>query len=265
MNIALLFGVFFLLIMLSVPIGVALGVATSLTICLTSNIGPVMVAQKAFTGLDSFTLIAIPFFMLAGNLMALGGIARRIDQCRVLLGLQLPIPSVTVGIGAVLAVGVGALKVEPAQGACFAHSRLGGTDVSDKFIKAHAVSGCCQKRGGAVAQEKFARLHRIEAGGKVVAAVYVDIDKSGADVRAVGVNALGTVGRRDLAALADRQNSIALGDDHTVKEDSRFQNDLGIFYNFFSHDMHLSSQNIIHNNYTIRAKKCKEEKPLFEK
>ena len=78
MNILLLFGGFFVLIMLSVPIGVALGVATSLTICLTSNIGPVMVAQKAFTGLDSFTLIAIPFFMLAGNLMALGGIARRI-------------------------------------------------------------------------------------------------------------------------------------------------------------------------------------------
>ncbi|MEA4992785.1 MAG: TRAP transporter large permease [Oscillibacter sp.] len=78
MNIALLFGVFFVLVMLSVPIGVSLGVATSLTIILTSNIGPIMVAQKAFTGLDSFTLIAIPFFMLAGNLMALGGIARRI-------------------------------------------------------------------------------------------------------------------------------------------------------------------------------------------
>ncbi|WP_369283319.1 TRAP transporter large permease [Oscillibacter sp. GMB15532] len=78
MNIALLFGVFFVLVMLSVPIGVSLGVATSLTIVLTSNIGPIMVAQKAFTGLDSFTLIAIPFFMLAGNLMALGGIARRI-------------------------------------------------------------------------------------------------------------------------------------------------------------------------------------------
>lgn len=78
MNITLLFGVFFVLVMLSVPIGVSLGVATSLTIILTSNIGPIMVAQKAFTGLDSFTLIAIPFFMLAGNLMALGGIARRI-------------------------------------------------------------------------------------------------------------------------------------------------------------------------------------------
>lgn len=78
MNILLLFGVFFVLIMLSVPIGVALGVATSLTHLPDQQLGPVMVAQKAFTGLDSFTLIAIPFFMLAGNLMALGGIARRI-------------------------------------------------------------------------------------------------------------------------------------------------------------------------------------------
>ena len=91
MNILLLFGVFFVLIMLSVPIGVALGVATSLTICLTSNIGPVMVAQKAFTGLDSFTLIAIPFFMLAGNLMALGGIARRIVNLADAAVVSLPV------------------------------------------------------------------------------------------------------------------------------------------------------------------------------
>lgn len=78
MNIALLFGLFFVMVMLSVPIGVSLGLATSLTIIFTSDIMPVMVAQKAFTGLDTFTLLAIPFFMLAGNLMAYGGIARRI-------------------------------------------------------------------------------------------------------------------------------------------------------------------------------------------
>lgn len=78
MNIALLFGVFFVLVMLSVPVGVSLGLATSVTIIFTSNISPVLVAQKAFTGLDTFTLLAIPFFMLAGNLMAYGGIARRI-------------------------------------------------------------------------------------------------------------------------------------------------------------------------------------------
>ncbi len=78
MNIAVLFGIFFVLVMLSVPIGVSLGVATSVTMVFFSNISLTMIAQKAFTGLDSFTLLAIPFFMLAGNLMALGGIARRI-------------------------------------------------------------------------------------------------------------------------------------------------------------------------------------------
>lgn len=78
MNIAVLFGIFFVLVMLSVPIGVSLGVATSVTMVFFSDISLTMIAQKAFTGLDSFTLLAIPFFMLAGNLMALGGIARRI-------------------------------------------------------------------------------------------------------------------------------------------------------------------------------------------
>lgn len=94
MNIALLFIIFFTLILLSVPIGVSLGVATSVTLLLTSKIGTVIIAQKAFTGLDSFTLLAIPFFMLAGNLMALGGIARRIvNMCDALVG------KVTGGLG----------------------------------------------------------------------------------------------------------------------------------------------------------------------
>jgi len=78
MNIAVLFGIFFILVMLSVPIGVSLGVATSVAMFFFSSTPLTMIAQKAFTGLDSFTLLAIPFFMLAGNLMALGGIARRI-------------------------------------------------------------------------------------------------------------------------------------------------------------------------------------------
>ena len=87
MNITLLFVIFFTLILLSVPIGVSLGVATSVTLLLTSHIDTVLIAQKAFTGLDNFTLLAIPFFMLAGNLMALGGIARRIvNMCDALVG-----------------------------------------------------------------------------------------------------------------------------------------------------------------------------------
>ena len=87
MNILLLFVVFAIMIMLSVPIGVSLGTATAITIIFTSNIDPILIAQKAFTGLDSFSLLAIPFFMMAGNLMAHGGIARRIvNMADVLVG-----------------------------------------------------------------------------------------------------------------------------------------------------------------------------------
>lgn len=52
MNIAVLFGIFFVLVMLSVPIGVSLGVATSVTMVFFSDISLTMIAQKAFTGLE---------------------------------------------------------------------------------------------------------------------------------------------------------------------------------------------------------------------
>ena len=62
---------------ISLPIGIAMGLATMLCLVFATNIDPIMVAQNAFTGIDSFSLMAIPFFMLAGNLMSGGGIAKR--------------------------------------------------------------------------------------------------------------------------------------------------------------------------------------------
>jgi len=87
MTVALLFTAFLVLLMLSVPIGISLGAATAITIITASDVNPILLAQRIFAGLDSFTLLAIPFFMLAGNLMAHGGIARRIVAlCDVLVG-----------------------------------------------------------------------------------------------------------------------------------------------------------------------------------
>ena len=63
---------------LSLPVGIALGFATMLTLVLATNIDPIMVTQCAVAGLDSFTLMAIPFFMLAGNFMRYGGISKRL-------------------------------------------------------------------------------------------------------------------------------------------------------------------------------------------
>ena len=78
MSIVILFVSFFVLIFLTVPVGFAIGAAMLITLVTSSNISLAMIAQNAVAGVDSFPLLAIPFFMLAGNLMSSGGIAKRL-------------------------------------------------------------------------------------------------------------------------------------------------------------------------------------------
>ncbi|MGN9164365.1 TRAP transporter large permease [Tissierellaceae bacterium HCP3S3_D8] len=73
-----LFGIFFVLIFLTVPIGYAIGISTLLSLIIYSDIPLLMISQNSIAGVDSFPLLAIPFFMLAGNLMSSGGIAKRL-------------------------------------------------------------------------------------------------------------------------------------------------------------------------------------------
>ena len=61
------------------PIGISTGIATALSMMIfTPDIPLQLIAQKAITALESFPLLAIPFFMFAGNLMGAGGISRRL-------------------------------------------------------------------------------------------------------------------------------------------------------------------------------------------
>ncbi len=78
MSAAVLFGSFFVLLLLTVPIGYAIGISSLIAIYYFSDIPLIIIAQKSITGVDSFPLLAIPFFMLAGNLMSSGGIAKRL-------------------------------------------------------------------------------------------------------------------------------------------------------------------------------------------
>ncbi|MGH6885197.1 MAG: TRAP transporter large permease [Geminicoccales bacterium] len=72
--------------MLGVPIAVALGIA-SLVTALSLGLPLLIVAQRMANGVNSIPLLAIPFFILAGNIMAEGGIAQRlVDFARVLVG-----------------------------------------------------------------------------------------------------------------------------------------------------------------------------------
>jgi len=74
----ILFGVFAALILINVPVAVSLGLATIVAIYATETVPLIVVAQRLFTATDSFPLMAIPFFMIAGALMEKGGISGRL-------------------------------------------------------------------------------------------------------------------------------------------------------------------------------------------
>jgi tripartite ATP-independent transporter DctM subunit len=69
---------FVLLLVIDVPIAVAIAMATFLCIVASGGDATYTVALKMANGIDSFTLLAIPFFILSGLLMGQGGIARRL-------------------------------------------------------------------------------------------------------------------------------------------------------------------------------------------
>ncbi|TDT61906.1 TRAP transporter large permease [Fonticella tunisiensis] len=69
---------FVVFVVLGLPIAVVLGLSSAIALALTSNIPLAVVAQRMFTATDSFPLMAIPFFMIAGALMERGGISRRL-------------------------------------------------------------------------------------------------------------------------------------------------------------------------------------------
>ncbi len=90
-SIVVLFVVFFLLLSLRVPVAIGIGLAAAGALLLVMNPLPALttVAQRMTTGVDSFPLLAIPLFILAGDLMNQGGIARRMIRFAKALAGQL--------------------------------------------------------------------------------------------------------------------------------------------------------------------------------
>jgi len=87
MDLVILFGVLFGFLIIGAPIGVCLGIGTLAVMMFTTDMAPVLLAQACFTGLDTFTLLAIPFFCVAGDFMMFGGISKRLlSLCNALVG-----------------------------------------------------------------------------------------------------------------------------------------------------------------------------------
>ena len=78
MTIAVLFGSFALLLLLTVPIGIAIGLSTLATIIYSGTLPVEFLAKELITSVDSFPLMAVPFFILAGEIMGKGGISERL-------------------------------------------------------------------------------------------------------------------------------------------------------------------------------------------
>ncbi len=75
------------LLVIGTPIAFALGISGAIYVLAETRLPPLVVFQRMFTGVDSFPFMAIPFFMLAGALTNVGGLADRIiNFSRVLVG-----------------------------------------------------------------------------------------------------------------------------------------------------------------------------------
>ena len=85
-------GIIFVTLAVGFPIGLSIGLgsAVGMVIIMPQMSSMMVSAQKMFQSVNSFSLLAIPFFVLAGNLMNFGGIARRLVGCAQLIAHRLP-------------------------------------------------------------------------------------------------------------------------------------------------------------------------------
>jgi C4-dicarboxylate transporter DctM subunit len=77
MNAAIIFGLLIALMLTGMPISIALGLTVLTFLFFMTQVPIESVALKLFTGIDKFEIMAIPFFILAGNFLTHGGVARR--------------------------------------------------------------------------------------------------------------------------------------------------------------------------------------------
>jgi C4-dicarboxylate transporter DctM subunit len=87
MRAVLLFAMLLALMATGMPISIALGLSVLTYLFILSSVDPKMVGLKLFTSIDRFEIMAIPFFILAGNFLTSGGVARRmIDFASSMIG-----------------------------------------------------------------------------------------------------------------------------------------------------------------------------------
>lgn len=83
----LLFGLFALFLFLGVPIAICVGLSAAITLIVSGDVPLAVIVQRMYSATDSFPMMAIPFFIVAGSIMEKGGLSKRlIDFASSLVG-----------------------------------------------------------------------------------------------------------------------------------------------------------------------------------
>jgi tripartite ATP-independent transporter DctM subunit len=163
------------LFVLGVPIAFCLGISTLATMAMTMDFMPAVttIAQRMAGGINSFALLAIPLFILSGQLMARGGIARRvIDFSKALVG---SLPGGLAFVNVVSCMLFGAIS----GSAVAATSAIGGFMIPemnkagyDKNFNA-AVTATASTTGMLIPPSNILIVYAVASGGVSIAALFV--------------------------------------------------------------------------------------------
>ena len=174
-SLLMIIGILAILLVIGVPISYSIGIASLLTILQTVplDISVVTGAQRIFVGMSKFSLTAIPFFILAGNLMNQGGIAKRLVNFVMAILGKLP--------GALLVTNVGTNALFGAiSGSASAAAAAVGSMVQegeeeqgyDKNLCA-ATNGASAPSGLLIPPSNALITYSLAAGGTSVAALFM--------------------------------------------------------------------------------------------
>ncbi len=170
-----LFLSFIVLLMMEVPVAWSIGISSLLTLIISVPSLPsfVTVAQRMATGLDSFALLAIPFFVLSGQLMNKGGIATRlISFAKTLVG---SLPGGLAHINVVAAMLMGAIAGSAMAAASAMGSILGPKMEKEGYSKefSAAVNITSATTGLVIPPSNVLIVYSLASGGTSIAALFL--------------------------------------------------------------------------------------------
>jgi tripartite ATP-independent transporter DctM subunit len=180
MEIVILILSFVVLLSLGVPIAYSIGLAATFTLLAgmsADGMGPLISmttsAQRMASGLDSFTLLAIPFFILAGNLMNRGGIAERlINFAKSMVGM---LPGGLAFVNIIAAMLMGAISGSAVAAASaiggFMHTRMRDEGYDEGYSA--AVNITASTTGLIIPPSNVLIVYSLASGGASIAALFV--------------------------------------------------------------------------------------------